>query len=321
MNIGLAILVFVVLLVGLAWLFGPRTPVDLTLRFDPAVLGDDLDAWLAKEESSVANLRPNAAKEIVWAWPASHAKTPYSIVDLHGFSAAKGEIRPVPDMVAGDLRANLFFTRLTGHGRDGDAMAGATVNDWLNDAAEAIDIGARIGEKVVILGMSTGATLAIFAGTRPELRDRIAGIVLISPNFAINNSAAPLLTFPFARDFVPLVAGRERSFEPLNERHAANWTTRYPTVALLPMAAMVKRVAAMRFEDIRIPALFIYDPDDQVVDETVTAQVAQRWGGPVTTRVLDHSGDPSNHVIAGDILSPENNDEVVGAIADFVRGL
>lgn len=322
-RIRLVIYLLIAALVALAllWVFGPRTPVDLTVRFDPATLGDDLDVYLAQEEAAVANLRPNAAKEIVWAYPSSRAKTPVAIVYLHGFSAAKGEIRPVPDRVASELGANLYFGRLAGHGRDGPAMAEATVNAWIQDAAEAVAIGERIGEKVVVVATSTGAPLAALADTLPELGDRIDGLVLISPNFAIRAGGSGMLTWPFGETIAHLVVGRERSFEPHNEAHRENWTTRYPTSAIMPMAALVKRAAALPFETMRTPALFIFDPDDQVVDESVSAEVAQRWGGPSKTLVIDHSGDPNNHVIAGDILSPSNNDTVTEAIVAFVGGL
>ncbi|MCZ9337233.1 alpha/beta fold hydrolase, partial [Streptomyces sp. TRM76130] len=42
----------------------------------------------------------------------------------------------------------------------------------------AVDHGAR---KVVLLGWSTGATMALHTATRSALRDRIAGLVLDSP--------------------------------------------------------------------------------------------------------------------------------------------
>jgi hypothetical protein len=32
------------------------------------------------------------------------------------------------------------------------------------------------------------------------------------------------------------------------------------------------------------------------------------------------SGDPSNHVLAGDIMSPETNEPVVGSIVRFIEG-
>jgi len=320
-RIVLYLLLLLIVAGGIAWLFGPREPVDLTVRFDDAAIGADIDAWLADNEAKFDDIRPEATKEIIWAWPASRAKTPVAFAVLHGFSAAKGEIRPVPDMVARELGANLFFTRLAGHGRDGEAMAEPTVNDWIQDMAEAVAVAEHIGEKVVVIANSTGGTLAVLAATLPEFRDRIDALVLISPNFRIKASGSWLLTQPFARTTVPLIIGAERSFEPYNDEHARHWTYSYPSVAVLPMAALVRKSAALPFEQIEIPALFVYHPDDQVVDQAVTAEIAARWGGPVETLVLDSTDTPDNHVVAGDIVSPSNNGAVASAIVDFVRGL
>jgi hypothetical protein len=78
-----------------------------------------------------------------------------AIVYVHGFSASKAEVRPLPDRVAAALHANLFFTRLTGHGQDGTAMAKGSINAWVNNHAEAIAIDRAIGERVVVIGTST----------------------------------------------------------------------------------------------------------------------------------------------------------------------
>ena len=320
-KIVFTIIVLIVLAAGIAWVFGPRTPADLAVRFDPAMLGEDLDAYLAREEGKFDDIRPAAVKEIVWAYPSSKAKTPVSLVYLHGFSAAKAEIRPLPDMVAEKLGSNLYYSRLAGHGRNGDAMAEATVNDWIQDAAEAIAIGERIGEKVVVVATSTGGTLAALAASEPEFTDRIDGLVLVSPNFKVRASGSGLLTWPFAETIVRLVVGEERSFEPQNAAQGANWTTRYPSKAVLPMAALVKAASALPFEQMQIPILFIFSPDDQVVDQSITAAIAERWGGPADVLEVTSADDPSNHVIAGDILSPSNNEKVAAAIEAFIRGL
>ena len=144
---------------------------------------------------------------------------------------------------------------------------------------------------------------------------------MISPNFGVRAAGAWALTMPFAETVVPLIIGGERSFEPMNKGQADNWTHRYPSVAVLPMAAMVKAAAELPVERIRVPALFIYHPDDEIVDQSITAGIAERWGGPSQSLVLDTSEDPSNHVNAGDILSPSKNEAVASAIVDFVRGL
>ena len=147
------------ILAGALWMFGPRVPVDTTVTFDPNSIGDDVDAYLAAENAATPNLREGLGKEVIWAYPASKARTPLAIVYVHGFSASKGEIRPLPDMVAASLGANLFFTRLTGHAQDSAAMGAATVNDWINDYAEAIAIGRRIGDRVIVhSGTSNGGS-------------------------------------------------------------------------------------------------------------------------------------------------------------------
>jgi len=132
--------VAIVLLISV---FGPRPRVDWTITFSPEDLGADLDAYLSESEALFENIREGAQKEIIWAGTPGEV-TPFSVVYVHGFSASKGEIRPVPDNVAEALGANLFFTRLTGHGQDGDALGRVTANDWLNDVAEALAIAEEV---------------------------------------------------------------------------------------------------------------------------------------------------------------------------------
>ena len=126
---------------AIAFFMGPRTPVNTKIVFNGAAIGDDIDAYLARQEEKFDDIRSGLQKQIVWAYPNSKAKTPLSIVYVHGFSASSGEVRPLPDIIAANLGANLYYTRLQGHGRTGDAMGEATVQGWLNDIAEAIDLG------------------------------------------------------------------------------------------------------------------------------------------------------------------------------------
>ena len=132
-----------IIIACLAFTF-PRDSVDRSISFDAGTLPDDLDAYLAASEAQVADLTPGSAKRIVWAG-AVGAKTQLAIVYVHGFSATAEEIRPVPDNVAKAVGANLYFIRLAGHGRSGEAMATATAGDWVEDMAEAMAIGRQIG--------------------------------------------------------------------------------------------------------------------------------------------------------------------------------
>lgn len=317
----LIVLLILVLAGAALWTFGPREPVDLTVSFDPAAIGDDPDRYLEESEAKVPNLRPGAVKEIVWAYPKSRARTPLSIVYIHGFSATKEETRPLADEVAAALDANLFYTRLTGHGRDGAAMAEASVNDWLNDLAEAIAIGRDIGNRVVVVATSTGATLATLAAAETDLMEDVAGLVAVSPNFALRDWRSLFLDMPFAREILPLVAGETYGFTPLNPAHGRFWTTQYPTTALLPMAALIRAVESADLSDITVPALFVYSPNDRIVDPAATRDTIERWGAPHAVMHVEESGDPTNHVIAGRILSPSTTDEIAARIVRWIESL
>ncbi|MEO1549422.1 MAG: alpha/beta hydrolase [Pseudomonadota bacterium] len=317
MKLALLFLLVLVLLGAAFWVFGPREPVARA-PFDPKGIGDDIDAYLARNESAVPDIRPGAAKRVDWAGEPGR-KTPVALVYLHGFSASASEISPVPEQVAQALGANLYFARFAGHGRDGAAMATATLPLWRRDVAEALAIGARLGERVIVMATSTGAPLLTLEMEGVDL----AGVVLISPNFKVRATGAVLLNMPYARAILPRLLGPERGFEPETPGHAAGWTTRYPTQAVVPMAAAVEAAAKLDPGRFAVPALFVFSDRDQVVDPAQTRQVAQAWGGPVTLapQVPGPGDDQDAHVLAGDAMSPGLTEGVVQEVLRWVETL
>jgi len=313
------ILAILVLLLGAAWLFGPRTPVDTTITFDPTALGEDLDAYLEKAEAKVRGIQPNQHKEIVWADPESKAKTPIAIIYIHGFSASPQETRPLPDLVAADLKANLFLTRMFGHGTTTRAMEDVSVNAWVNDFAEALAIGERLGDKVVVMGTSTGGALATWALTQPAIKDRIAAVILFSPNYGVQAVGSSLLTLPFAREMAHLAMGETRSFEPGNDLQRVYWTTSYPVDAILPMAEVVRLAVNAPVEQTNIPALILISPEDQVVRPEITRRMAAKWGAPHKLIEVQDVEDPSKHVLAGQAMSPSTTEPVAKLAIDWLR--
>ena len=129
------LLIFIALI--LLFFAGPRAHVDLS--WDDIQVGQPIDEWLDAQEAIFDDLRPGVQKEVIWA-DSSKARTPLSIVYLHGFSASRLEAVPYPDSIAKALGANLFYTRFAGHGRDGQALGESTVHDWVQSTAEAIKV-------------------------------------------------------------------------------------------------------------------------------------------------------------------------------------
>jgi len=300
-----------------ALLLGPRERIE---RGAPVSLdGRGVAEVLAAREAAVGGITPGTQARVIWAGE-PEAETPLSILYLHGFSATSEEIRPVPDRVAAALGANLIFARLTGHGRDGAALAAARAGDWVDDTALFLDLARAVGERVLIIGTSTGGTLAAYAATDADMARDVAGVVMLSPNFRVANPAAILTEMGFARQIVPRLAGAERAFTPLNDRQARFWTTRYGTDALTSLGTLMRETRERDFAAAGVPVLALFSDLDRVVSAIATREALLSWGGPVTLAPLDlpqEGADPSRHVIAGDILSPAMTAPVTERILDW----
>ena len=276
-----------------------------------------LDDWLAAREAAYGDVREGADARIVWAG-GRRERTPLSLVYLHGFSASRRETAPLCDRIANALGANLFYARLAGHGRTSAAMGEARMADWLADAERAWALATRLGERVVLVGTSTGGTLAtLFAAQRPD--PRLAALLLVAPNFGPRDRRSALLNLPGARWWAPRLVGPERIVEPENEGHARYWTTRYPTTALIPMMQLVGAVRRAPLERLVAPTLVCYHPEDDTVDSRLTERLLPRFGArPLEVeRVAGDAG--SRHVIAGDVFAPHATEALGERAVGFLR--
>ncbi|HSH01611.1 MAG TPA: alpha/beta hydrolase [Anaerolineae bacterium] len=315
--LSLAIITLILLAI---FLLGPRIPVDTTIN--PITLPNtpaELSAYVAAREAAFTDIVPNTEATIIWADPANPAPTEYVVLYMHGFSATRQEAAPLSDNVAQALGANLFYPRLTGHGRTGPAMTTASVNAWLNDTYEAYQIATKLGQKVVIIATSTGATLTTWLANQPE-NDQLHALILISPNYGPRNPQAEILLLPWGQQIGRLVGGPERAWEGYTPEHELYWTNRYPIEGVFPMIALVNLIRNTNLDQITTPTLAIYSPDDQVVSPTAIEDTLQRFtAATVTTSDFPHKNYPDNHVNVGDILGPNNTAPITQQITAFVR--
>ena len=276
-----------------------------------------LEQKIASDEKTFSDIVPEANKMIRW-FGDTPSKTDFSIIYLHGFSASRQEISPVTERVADLLGANVFYTRLAGHGRSEDAMAEATVEAWKLDAEKAVEIAKNIGHEVVLISTSTGATLATWLATQ-AISDDVVASVMISPNFGIANRTGELVRWPLGLKFAKLVSGDYRSFEPKNDLHRLYWTERYPMEALVPMIKLVDEIDEMDKSSITVPQILIYSPDDSVVNvEKIESAAKEFTSSNTQLSRFTLSEDEGQHLLAGDACSPGSNDAMVELIHNYL---
>lgn len=303
---------------------GPRNTREADAEPAPlSALPTDIAALpehVAAAERAHADIVPGAEKQVRLG-PAGPKRAAWSVVYLHGFSATRQETAPLCDEVADALGAHLFATRLTGHGRGSAAMAESSVAAWKADALQALAIGQQLGERVLVVGVSTGATLAVWLAQQPAARERTAW-VLVSPNFRPADPWAGLINWPWGRQIVRTVVGPERRFEPRHPEQARYWTTRYPTEALFPMMATVHLAQRQPLAQWQSPVLMLLAPGDQVIDARAARDAFARIGSP-HKRLVEFTGsdDAAQHVIAGRILSPSSTTPLARLIAEWTLSL
>ena len=239
-----------------------RPAKQLQATSDPPLDGSSftlgqIEDRISISESQITDIRPGLEKSIMWAGEPHH-RTHYAIVYVHGFSASKEELRPVPDIIAANLGANIFYTRLTGHGRTAEAMREASVTAWMQDLDEAFQIGTMIGDKVILISCSTGGTLVAAGIVRGIFSEQLFSAVFFAPNFGVQDRMAPLLTWPLARYWAPLIGGEMQTNTPRNQLHARYWTTSYPTISLIPMMQLIDMVDNADLRTSTVPALFFF---------------------------------------------------------------
>lgn len=311
------LLVFTILfsVMGLIFFCGPRVQLA---DYKPQTfsLQEPLDAWIASREATVPHLRSELAKTIMWADPIKKQRTPISLVYLHGFSASHREIYPVMEHLSQELHANVFLARLSGHGQDAAAMGQVQINDWLRDAEEALAIATELGDRVIVVGTSTGGSLGVWlAANHPQVK----GLTLLSPNFGPHDKRSEWMLIPWGPVVTKLIVGDTFGAPPKNDFWARNFTTQFPVEGLFPMMAAVSLARNVDYKQMLTPTLILYTKKDDVVDPSRIERFYQALGSP-KKQIIDLP-NATGHLLAGSELSPQTTDQVVRLITGFVQSL
>ena len=315
-----------------AFFLGPRTsyePIDFKLERHVPERLSELDGWLKLKESAFKNIKANNEKTIVWA-NGERATTPWSVVYIHGFSASRLESAPLAELVADKLKANVFYTRLSGHGQRPEDLKNATPHLWVNDYLEALEIGHRIGKRVLVISCSTGSTIAALAsqmhGTKDthgaqDARNREAH-VFISPNFGPKDKRAEIILAPWGEQLAFLIEGKTHLSASPEPDEQLGWYDAYPTESLFPMMYLVKLARNSRLQDFNSPLLVLYSERDRVVDvEKIKTAFAQIGSQPKTLISIEDSDSKGQHVLAGRIKAPKALEPIKEQIVQWVQTL
>lgn len=276
-----------------------------------------------KQIESQHKIKPGNEAEIVWADSSQKQQSDYAVVYLHGYSASKAEGNPTYFYLANLLHANLYLARLADHGIDTvSAMEYSTPDRLWESAKQAFEIGKRLGKKVILIGTSTGGSLALkLAATYPDVNS----LILISPNIEINDNMAFMLNNPWGLQIARLVlGGKERVVENKTPDEKKYWYSSYRIESSVQLQELLETsMNKATFEKVKQPVLLLYyyknaKEQDQVVKVSAELRMFDQLGTPpeLKTKVAIPNG--GSHVL-GSYITSKDIPAVKNAIGSFVK--
>ena len=303
---------------------GRRPPARLPdARAIARTIPDDprgVQAWLTAHEGAEPRILPGTEATIRWHAGAEGERAPVVLLVLHGFSASRQETAPLHDLLADDLGAHVLYTRLHGHGLSDGDLASGTAAHWLTDAEAAYQAARRLGDRVVISGTSTGATLALWLAAQHDNDPELAGVIMVSPNLALRNPLGELVAWPW---LAPLIrtAVPSRCVEHDTDEQRTYWTACYSTAAVVHLVDLLEVTRRRDPSQIDVPLRAVMNPDDPALD---TAFATAWLSAAPDSQLVPYTPGPGDgdHVLAGRMKSPGGTEPIrrilLGFLADMV---
>lgn len=305
-------LLLIPLALVLVYIAGPSPAGPKYSREMPAVPADpqSLEAFIKSNEAR-HKLKPDNEARIIWANDSLKQKTEWAIVYLHGFSASQAEGDPVHKNTAKKFGCNLYLSRLAEHGIDTvDQLINLTVDKYWESAKQALAIGKQLGKKVILMGTSTGGTLALqLAAWYP---DDVAALVLLSPNIAINDPNAWVLNNHWGLQVARQVKHSNyivsEDDRPLYKQY---WNKPYRLEAAVALEELLETGMKKEvFEKVKQPVqlLYYYKDDvhqDSVVKVSAMLTMFDELGTPAGLKRKKAMPDAGNHVLGSYIKSKD----------------
>lgn len=288
----------------------------------------DLNAFLSKRESTY-DLKPGTEAQIEWNCGSELEKTDYAIVYLHGFRASHPEGDPVHHKVAEYFGYNLFLSRLEEHGINVEyPLLHLTEEKLLRSARFALRIGRKIGKKVILMGTSTGASLALWLASRNEFKDKISNLLLYSPLIRFYGLKQQLLMSSISRNMLRIIPGEKYLVKTKETTYAEDriWNKRYALQGVLALGAFVEHhMHEDTFSRVTCPVWIGYfyknkQEQDRIVSVPAIKKMVTKLGTSAKQLTVANFPEGKSHVICSSLLS-KCVDDVVSQSKKFLKDI
>lgn len=302
----LIITLSVVCILFLVYFAGPTFPKPKLCNKLPNIRlqTSEFESYIKSKEAGL-KIKPDNQSKLVWANDSLKNKTEYCLLYLHGFSACWYEGSPININFAQRYGMNLYAPLLASHGIDTtEPLLDMTPDRLYESAKEALVAAHCLGEKVIIMATSTGATLGLKMAT--EFPDLIDGFIFFSPNVALKDPTARMTSKPWglqiARFFMKGKYRVRNSDFGSEDCHYFNCKYRLEAIVYLQqlLDATMKKETFAKVDKPLFMGYYYKDEENQ--DQTVSVAAL--------LKMYEQLGTPEN--LKQKVAFPEADDHVIG---------
>ncbi len=193
------------------------------------------------------------------AEPVEIAGNEYGILLLHGFTSSPYEMKYLIKLLKGK-GFTIAAPLLKGHGTKPEDLADCKWYDWFEDAKQALFKMRKTCDKIVVIGLSTGASLALHLAAHYQ----IEGVVALSPALFLKEKKAKFVFYvPSIIKFRKKKNGPDIRDEA--EKQKAVTYHKTPLSAAREVMHLYEHIK-MDLPDMYSPLLVIQSRQDHVVD-------------------------------------------------------
>ena len=299
----------------LIYFAGPTTPKPVLNQNLPTIQGSVENFVAAMESKPGMIIRPGCEAKILWANDSTKQPTEFVLLYLHGFSASWKEGSPVNVDFARRFGCNAFLSRLASHGLVTDnPLIDMTPERLYESAKEALVVAGQLGNRVIIMGCSTGCTLALKLAA--DFPGKVSGLILYSPNVKIRQMRAVLTSGPWGLQIVRLnylSAFRVTDDDP-NGDICKYWYCKYRGEGIVYLQQLLDVTMKKElFGRIKCPVFMGYyyrdwQHQDETVDVNAAINMVDELGTPKEEKRMVAFPNAGAHVLVSPLMSKSVED-------------
>ena len=240
--------------------------------------------------------------------------SPFGVLIIHGFTATLDSVNALYTPLR-QLGLPVLMPQLAGHGASSpEALRGVTWEDWMNDADKAFKELRGEADRVIIIGHSMGALLAL--NLAAMYQSEVDSLVLVAPSIKLASLLAPGRPLHFAAPLLSRIIKKWdlKPYSGMRNQECAPHYAWVPTDAVVSFFELLKKSQSL-LNKVNVPVFILHNRRES----TVLPESATILCESIATGISEKSImwlERSEHQTFCDC----ERDKAVNAIIDYVSG-